>query len=115
MLNLGTMNIVLLAKWWFRFNDPGTSCRWKEILIAKYGLQGSSYRMSVFWSSVIKYRAMVNLGFKKVLGNGQSISFWTDIWLGECAFSSLYPNLYNITVDSSISVPKVIVGGSFGI
>ena len=39
IINLKTINSALLAKWWYRFNDPLVIGKWKEILIAKYGPQ----------------------------------------------------------------------------
>ena len=53
LLNLRTMNVALLAKLWYRYNDPIVVGMWKDILLAKYGSHGCSYRMSAFWRNVL--------------------------------------------------------------
>ena len=65
LLNLHTINVALLAKWWYRYNDPAAVGMWKYIILAKYGSQGYSYRMSAFWRNVLKLKPFVDLGFQK--------------------------------------------------
>lgn len=47
-----------------------------------------------------------------ILGNGKSIIFWTYRWLGTCALSSSFPNLFSIALDTHITVAEVLTGGS---
>jgi hypothetical protein len=41
------------------------------------------------------------------VGNGDSIRFWLDRWIGNCALQNIYPNLFSIAYDKEILVSKV--------
>lgn len=57
VLDLNTMNIALLAKWWFHFKDPTVTGKWKLILSAKFGTNG----LSVLRYSSFCYGILANL------------------------------------------------------
>lgn len=115
LMNLKTINCALLAKWWYRFNDPGVNGKWKCILKSKYGLLGCTTTMSAFWSGVCKRKHIVDLGFSKELGNGADILFWYDRWLSECALCDLFPKLFSIAVDITISVADACAEGTINL
>ena len=61
-------------------------------------------KFSFFWKGVTKHSNLVEVGFIKSLGNGKTIRFWTDRWMGECALSSAFPYLFSIANDPKVSV-----------
>ena len=50
---------------------------------------------------------MVNIGIDKIVHNGAHTSFRNDRWISSSALSAVYPHLYNIAVDPTISVADV--------
>ena len=46
-------------------------------------------------------------GFFKI-GNGESIRFWEDVWLGETTLAHQYPSLYNIVRTKHVRVAHVL-------
>lgn len=63
LLNLNTINIALLVKWWYRFSDPAVTGKWKSILLSEYGRHGYHPRLSAFWSAVFKVKFVVDPGW----------------------------------------------------
>ena len=51
---------------------------------------------------------MLTWGFRKKVGNGREVLFWTDRWLGEYPLSDLYPQLFSVATDIGISVALVL-------
>lgn len=45
---------------------------------------------------------------RKKLGDGKSILFWKDGWLGEFIFQYQYLDLYELTIDKNITVSEVL-------
>ena len=45
---------------------------------------------------------------KFLLGDGKTIRFWEDTWLGDQSLQAQYPSLYNITNRKNISVHDVL-------
>jgi hypothetical protein len=87
---------ALLLKWWWRFSI-GTVHLWKSVLIAKYNFKliGS---LSSFWKSVVSLVPTIHISLKHLVGSGDSILFWFDVWYGEISFYILFPNLWVTTV-----------------
>ena len=46
-------------------------------------------------------------GFFKI-GNGESVRFWEDVWLGETTLAQQYPSLYNIVITKQVCVAYVL-------
>ena len=95
---------LLLLKWLWRFPNEQDAL-WAKIIKSKYGLDGNKWDLGSarrstsrspwkFISSLYaEYEHMVS--FK--LGNGRRIRFWEDVWWGEEAFSSRFPDLYGLS------------------
>lgn len=113
LLNLNTINIALLAKWWYRFSNPAVIGKWKTMLLFEYGKHGYHFRVYVFWSVVFKVKFVVEPGCSKHLRNGKNIFFffWIDRWIHDCTLSSLFPNLYSVAVSSDITVDSSLQNG----
>ncbi|XP_045831494.1 uncharacterized protein LOC123922866 [Trifolium pratense] len=67
---------------------------------------------SLWWRDIMKIGGVVNGDwFKKnvsnVLGDGISLRFWHDVWLGPVCFKRLFPLLFNKAL-----YPNIVVGAS---
>lgn len=91
-MDLDRMNKALLGKWWVRFQDPHIDGLGKKISVAKYGDSGYSPKCSPFWKGILKKADIVAVCFSKQLGNGSTILFWKDRWIGTNNLSTFYPN-----------------------
>lgn len=45
------------------------------------------------------------------VGNGESISFWLDVWTGDEALAETYPALYSHYRSQDITVREVVTNG----
>jgi hypothetical protein len=52
-------------------------------------------------------RFVFNLG-SFVLGNGEQIRFWEDVWLGDQPLMSQYPSLYHIVRQKSDTIVSIL-------
>jgi hypothetical protein len=62
-------------------------------LIAKYNCK-LTCTLSFFWKSVVTLVPTMRINLKRLLGSGDSILFWFDVWYGEVPFYILFPNLF---------------------
>jgi hypothetical protein len=108
LIDLKRLNQSLLAKWWVRFQDPNISCKWKSLILAKYGPTGFSSTCSPFWRGILKGAHVVNTGLARSLGNGLTILFWKDRWCSEHTLASLYPTLFLIAQDPDLLVSEAL-------
>jgi hypothetical protein len=46
-------------------------------------------------------------GYFKI-GDGSSVRFWEDIWLGDTSLAQQYPSLYNIVQRKNVMVAPVL-------
>lgn len=105
VLELHYMNIALLAKWWYRFKDPTVSGKWKTLLTIKYSLTGLHIpRCFSFWSGVLSFIHIYEMGINRIVGNGMNTFFWLDRWMGDCALYCVYPNLFRIAANQQLLV-----------
>ncbi|KAJ9564272.1 hypothetical protein OSB04_000238 [Centaurea solstitialis] len=122
-LNVGdlfSMNSALLAKWWWHFLS-GEDSFWVKIIKSIYGVHGglwgrersdreSSGRCSV-WNNIVKVGEclcgegqLFSNGFLKVVGDGESTSFWRDKWVSEVSLAETFPRLLRLEVESNVTV-----------
>jgi hypothetical protein len=50
--------------------------------------------------------SLVGVFFK--VGDGTSVQFWEDVWLGDSPLSQQYPSLYNIVQHKNVLVSTVL-------
>jgi hypothetical protein len=63
---------------------------------------------SPFWKGLMKVKSdFFSRGLFKV-GDGGSVRFWEDIWLGDVPLSQQYPSLYNIVHHRDVLVSTVL-------
>ncbi|GKU96367.1 hypothetical protein SLEP1_g9608 [Rubroshorea leprosula] len=93
---------------------------WKRVLAEKYGikegywltcLKEGSPQGSKWWRDVCKIdqgegtmNNWVSLGFEAKLGDGGTLKFWSDVWVGRSALSIKFPRLFLLTTDQNATV-----------
>uniref|UniRef100_A0A2N9FTH8 RNase H type-1 domain-containing protein n=1 Tax=Fagus sylvatica TaxID=28930 RepID=A0A2N9FTH8_FAGSY len=110
-------NLVLLAKLnWRVMEDPNSL--WANTLIAKYYPNGimderlRSHRSGFSnWKGLKKGHEVFRKGLRWVVNNGQEISFWHDLWVGDSPFRSLVHGPLSVWEDS-LRVCDVVEGVS---
>ncbi|XP_071739167.1 uncharacterized protein [Rutidosis leptorrhynchoides] len=125
-LNIGSLiakNLALLGKWWWRFKTGHTSF-WTKDISSIYGLGGgldftNSFRCprgGSTWYNIYKAGVAIDKlvitfssSFAKEVGNGESIKFWSDIWIGSSSLMESYSRLYALESDKQVLVKDRIV------
>ncbi|GLU19134.1 hypothetical protein SLE2022_353990 [Rubroshorea leprosula] len=117
--NLSCFNKSLLGKWWGRLLMEKGGL-WKRVLAEKYGIkegywltclkEGSS-EGSNWWKDVCKINQgdgiknnWVSLGFEEKLGDGGTLKFWSDVWVGGRALSNKFPCLFSLSTGQNANV-----------
>jgi hypothetical protein len=105
-------NKSLLCKWLFKIlNEDGV---WQELLTNRYLHSKSLSQVtsqpsdSPFWKCIMEVKEEFFARGSFIVGNGESVRFWEDIWLGDRPLSAQYPSLFNIARHKNISVASVL-------
>jgi hypothetical protein len=105
-------NKCLLSKWLFKIlSEEGM---WQQLLCNKYLKNKTLAQVEVrptdspFWKGLMHVKEdFFKRGSFKV-GDGQSVRFWEDVWLGDTPLSHQYPALYNIIQHKNVLVSTVL-------
>lgn len=60
------------------------------------------------WKSILVVRQVFWEGVRFKLGDGSSIRFWSDVWVGESLLRLAFPNMYRLAMD-----PRALVANCF--
>ncbi|GKU94756.1 hypothetical protein SLEP1_g8202 [Rubroshorea leprosula] len=117
--NLSCFNKSLLGKWWGRLLMEKGGL-WKRVLAEKYGIKEGYWltclkegrpQGSKWWRDVCKIdqgegimNNWVSLGFEAKLGDGGTLKFWSDVWVGGSALSIKFPHLFLLTTDQNATI-----------
>ncbi|PWA77105.1 RNA-directed DNA polymerase, eukaryota, Reverse transcriptase zinc-binding domain protein [Artemisia annua] len=109
--SLKAYNLALLAKWWWRVRVDKDSL-WADVINDIHGNLGGTKDLSYMpkfkgmWSSISKVgQEATDLGiplissFQRRVGNGESICFWDDCWLGSSCLSHMFSRLFELETD----------------
>jgi hypothetical protein len=104
-------NKCLLSKWLFKLlSEEGM---WQQLLSNKYLKNKTLSQVeakptdSPFWKGLMHVKAdFFQRGFFRV-GDGKSVRFWEDVWLGDRPLSNQYPALDNIIQHKNVLVSTV--------
>ena len=110
-------NSALLAKWkWRCISDE--KGRWKEVLDSKYSLENNREQIQVkyqswWWRDLMKtckegggdgwFQGQVGW----ILGGGDKVRFWEDVWVGSSNLKTLFPRLYSLSLNQGQRVEEV--------
>jgi len=111
-------NIALLAKWKWRLGmeDKGL---WREVLESKYGSWRNLNEIVIpksasrWWKDIHKVCGSSTQGawFENcknwVIGKGDKVLFWEDLWVGDAPLSSRFYRLYLISKSKQSSISRV--------
>ncbi|KAJ9697646.1 hypothetical protein PVL29_006989 [Vitis rotundifolia] len=108
-------NRALLGKWLWRFPRESTAL-WHQVILSIYGthLNGWDANISIRWSHRCPWKAIAQVfqDFSKytrfVVGDGERIRFWEDLWWGDQIFKDQYPRLFRVVTDKNISISSVL-------
>ena len=98
--------ISLLSKWWWKLllNHPSP---WVMVVLQNYyhrcrplDLQDKlPGRVSHFCQGVLKTLSAFKIGLRFCCGQGTSVKFWKDCWLGELPLKIVFPNPFDVAAD----------------
>jgi hypothetical protein len=105
-------NKCLLSKWLFKLlTEEGM---WQELLRNKYLKNKTLSQVeanptdSPFWKGLMRVKdVFFKRGFFEI-GNGSTVRFWEDVWLGDTSLAEPYPSLYNIVQRKNVLVANVL-------
>ena len=114
--NLVLFNQALLGKWLWRFATEKRAL-WRRIIVLKYGSLGGDwcscsvsgpYGVSL-WKSISRGWANFSRFISYKVGDGSSISFWTDNWCGVSPLKLQFPDLYRMARFKNALVRDMLV------
>jgi hypothetical protein len=108
--DLGTHNICLLLKLLHRLHTKSSAWAfWVRGRASISSLRGDVHgdHWEVLRSLLPLYQAITSV----VLGNGQSCSFWLDVWIGDEALADSFPALYSHCNKKDATVSEMIQDG----
>ncbi|GJX32886.1 putative RNA-directed DNA polymerase [Tanacetum coccineum] len=116
--SLQAANLAMLSKWWWRFHNENNAL-WKQIITSVHGTNGgisvdslSNHRLPHSpWVPITKINSSlstmdVNLHslFTRVIGDGSTVSFWNDLWIGDSKLSSMFPRIFSLETSKECTV-----------
>ncbi|RVW91479.1 Transposon TX1 uncharacterized 149 kDa protein [Vitis vinifera] len=113
--NISWRNLALLGKWLWRYPREGSTL-WHQVILSIYGSHSNGWDANtlVKWSHRCPWKAIAQVfqGFslitRYVVGNGERIWFWEDLWWGDQPLGTQYPRLFRVVVDKNISISSVL-------
>ncbi|WJZ98266.1 hypothetical protein VitviT2T_016805 [Vitis vinifera] len=108
-------NVALLGKWMWRYPREG-SALWHQVILSIYGSHSNGWDVNniVRWSHRCPWKAiaLVYQEFSKftrfVVGNGDRIRFWDDLWWGEQPLGVQYPRLLRVVTDKNAPISSIL-------
>lgn len=122
-LGIGSMlfrNLALIFKWLWRFSNEGDTF-WKRITCSvhnllnfkahskmfktcKWGIWGQFNIIQSQWSNVT---SLVEERIVFKLGNGETIRFWEDTWVGNAPLRISFPRLFSMSIQQTSTVKEI--------
>ncbi|RVW19550.1 putative ribonuclease H protein [Vitis vinifera] len=108
-------NRALLGKWLWRFPRESTSL-WHQVILSIYGTHSNGWDANtiVRWSHRCPWKAIAQ-GFQDfskytrfIVGDGERIRFWEDLWWGDQTLKDQYPRLFRVVMDKNIPISSIL-------
>ncbi|RVW54237.1 putative ribonuclease H protein [Vitis vinifera] len=108
-------NRALLGKWLWRFPRESTSL-WHQVILSIYGTHSNGWDANtiVRWSHRCPWKAIAQ-GFQDfskytrfIVGDGERIRFWEDLWWGDQILKDQYPRLFRVVMDKNIPISSIL-------
>ncbi|RVW47665.1 Protein PIR [Vitis vinifera] len=108
-------NVALLGKWLWRYPREGSTL-WHKVISSIYGSHSNGWDANtiVRWSHCCPWKTITQVfqEFSKftrfVVGNGDKIRFWEDLWWGDQSLGSQYPRLFRVVTDKNILISSIL-------
>ncbi|RVX13392.1 Transposon TX1 uncharacterized 149 kDa protein [Vitis vinifera] len=108
-------NSALLGKWLWRFPRERSGL-WHKVIASIYGTHPNGWdaNMVVRWSHRCPWKAIAQVFqefspfVRLVVGNGERIRFWEDLWWGNQTLCSQFANLYRVISVKNLTVSNVL-------
>ncbi|WJZ97307.1 hypothetical protein VitviT2T_015918 [Vitis vinifera] len=89
---------------------------WHQVILSIYGSHSNGWDANtiVRWSHRCPWKAISQVfqefsSFTRfVVGNGERIRFWEDLWWGDQPLGSQYPSLFRVVLDKNIPISSVL-------
>jgi hypothetical protein len=110
--SLRELNICLLGSWVRRYAQDKEKI-WKLLVDFKYNTSNPniftcrSSGVSNFWSGVLWAANVARMGYRWQVGDGVSIRFWEDVWLGNTSLAIQYWELYCIVNEQNKTIAEL--------
>ncbi|GKV01589.1 hypothetical protein SLEP1_g14135 [Rubroshorea leprosula] len=120
--DLRKFNLALLGKWWSRLAEGEEGLLYK-VIRGKYGSGGGNWmnwieernqKGSLWWRDVCRLDCSCTNsvgwlldGFKLKLGEGNSVKFWEDVWIGDESLANKFPRLFLNSLDREKSIAQM--------
>ena len=124
--SLYALNRCLMLQWVWKFYSQKTSL-WVRVIKAIHGNDGKvgkvmkSGNRSCWMDIVNELNVLKNQGvnvfdFMRIkLGNGESVAFWEDNWIGDNVLKEVYPRIYALESHKSGTVSKKLADFELGL
>lgn len=112
--DLHLMNIALLMKWLWKFGEDDNPL-WKNLVSQKYGIEEhgwyarnpkQAYGCSV-WRGIQNHLVDFKANCKFIVGNGERIQFWKDIWLGNTPLAEQFPYSFGASSHKDLTIAQM--------
>ncbi|RVX12400.1 Transposon TX1 uncharacterized 149 kDa protein [Vitis vinifera] len=108
-------NSALLGKWLWRYPREG-SALWHQVILSIYGSHSNGWDANtvVRWSHRCPWKAIAQVfqDFSKftrfMVGNGDRIRFWEDLWWGDQSLGVRFPRLLRVVMDKNIPISSIL-------
>ncbi|RVW59655.1 putative ribonuclease H protein [Vitis vinifera] len=113
--NIPLRNRALLGKWLWRYPRESTAL-WHQVILSIYETHSNGWDANtlVRWSHRCPWKAIAQVfqDFSKytrfVVGDGERIRFWEDLWWGDQIFKDQYPRLFRVVTDKNILISFIL-------
>ncbi|RVW43453.1 hypothetical protein CK203_070344 [Vitis vinifera] len=104
-----------LGKWLWRYPREG-SALWHQVILSIYGSHSNGWDANTLvrwshrcpWNAIAQVFQEFSLFTRYVVGNGERIRFWEDLWWGDQPLGTQYPRLFRVVVDKNIPISSVL-------
>ncbi|KAJ9691733.1 hypothetical protein PVL29_013809 [Vitis rotundifolia] len=108
-------NSALLGKWLWRYSREGSTL-WHQAILSIYGSHSNGWDANtvVRWSHRGPWKATTQVyqDFFKftrfIVGDGERIRFWEDLWWGDQPLGVCYPRLLRVVTDKNIPISSIL-------
>ncbi|KAM7474964.1 hypothetical protein LguiB_022207 [Lonicera macranthoides] len=112
--NIIKKNMALLGKWLWRFPLERDSL-WHSVIQSKYGAHSNGWDAGFGirgtsrapWKSISRVWIDFMQNIKLVVGVGNNIRFWEDIWVGSRPLKDLFPRIFRLSCNQNMLIQMV--------